>query len=74
MKNIFCSRSFCMIWKVQKKKEKKEKKSNYSESARAGLAAWVNKAKITAGTEADGQYQICANMHNVIFNWALNKY
>ena len=29
-------------------------KSNCSESARAGLAAWVNKAKITAGTEADG--------------------
>ena len=56
-----------MMWKVLKK-------SNYSESARAGLAAWVNKAKITAGTEADGQYQICANMHNVIFNWALNKY
>ena len=34
-----------MIWK---------EKINYSESARAGLAAWVNKAKITAGMEADG--------------------
>ena len=66
MKNIFCSRNLCMIWKVLK--------SNYSESARTELAAWVNKAKITAGTEADGKYQICANMHNVIFNWALSKY
>ena len=47
MKNIFCSRNVCMIWKVLKKK------SNYIESARAGLAAWVNKAKITAGTEVD---------------------
>ena len=50
------------------------KKAITSESARAGLAAWVNKGKITSGTEADGQYQICVNMHNVIFNWALSKY
>ena len=49
-------------------------KSNYSESARAELTAQINKAKITAGIEADVQYQICANMHNVIFNWALSKY
>ena len=67
MKNIFCSEIFCM-------KLEKYLKSNYSESARAGLAAWVNKAKITSGTEADDQCQRCAKMHSVIFNWALNKY
>ena len=60
-KNIFCMKKkyfvvefFCIIWKVLKKKKKKKKKSNYSESARAGLAVWVNKVRITAGTEADG--------------------
>ena len=61
MKNIFCSEIFASF--------EKDLKSNYSESARAGLAAWVNKAKITSGTEADGQYQICANMHSVIFKF-----
>ena len=47
MKNIFCSRKFLHDLE-------KYLKSNYSESTRAELAAWVNKAKITAGTEADG--------------------